>query len=375
VTRPGLSLTLALALVAALPLAACGSKAKPKETEAQRARAVRVFRLEPREIVGALTASGVLMPREEAAVNPEVNGYRVSKVLVDAGTYVKAGQTLAQLDAALITAQLEQQKAVTAQARAQAEQAESQAARVNGLDGQGVLSQEALDTRRFQAKAARATANAQAAALKDIQTRTNKLAVTAPVSGLVLERNVRPGDLAAGSTTAPWFRIAENGEIELKADLSESDLARVRIGQRANVELPSGAVAAGTVRLVSPEVNNDTKLGSVRIHLPVRPDIRSGGYGRALFADATGQSLAVPETAVRYDADGASVMVVGANNRVKRVPIQAGARGGGLVSLIKGPPAGSVVVQSAASFLLDGDIVRPVTGDPAPAKPVASAKR
>jgi len=63
---------------------------------------------------------------------------------------------------------------------------------------------------------------------------------------------------------------------------------------------------------------------------------------------------------VRYDADGASVMVVGANNVVKRVPVTAGARGSGLVALVKGPPAGSLVVKSAASFLLDGDTVRPV---------------
>jgi len=72
--------------------------------------------------------------------------------------------------------------------------------------------------------------------------------------------------------------------------------------------------------------------------------------------------LAVPETAIRYDADGASVMIVGANNRVKRVPVTTGARGGGLVALVKGPPVGSLVIENAAAFLLDGDQVRPVMG-------------
>ena len=345
--------------VAAAPLSACGKKALKKETAAERARAVTVIKVEPRPIVGSVSADGILVPREEVAVIPEVSGFRVARVLVDEGQYVTAGQPLVEIDHALISSQLEQQKALAAQAAVQAEQAEAQALRVKGLDGQGVLSQEQLDQRRFQARAARATANAQAAAARDTETRARKLTVVAPVSGLILERNVRPGDLAAAAGT-PWFRMAQGGEIELKADLSEQDISRVRPGQRANVTLTSGAVAEGFVRVISPQLSSATKLGTVRIHLPVRSDIRSGGYGRAAFADAGGATLAVPETAVRYDADGASVMVVGPDNVVKRVPVTAGARGGGLVALVKGPPAGAMVVKSAASFLLDGDTVRPV---------------
>jgi HlyD family secretion protein len=67
----------------------------------------------------------------------------------------------------------------------------------------------------------------------------------------------------------------------------------------------------------------------------------------------------VPESAIRYDADGASLMVVGADNRVHRVLIEAGVRGSGLVQLVKGPPQGVRVVANSASLLLDGDLVRP----------------
>jgi HlyD family secretion protein len=147
--------------------------------------------------------------------------------------------------------------------------------------------------------------------------------------------------------------------MELQAQLSEDDLARVRPGQHAQVTLPSGAVVTGVVRLISPQIDPQTKLGFVRITLPVRPDVRAGGYARAVFSDATGVAPAVPETAIRYDADGASVMVVQTDNRVKHVPVRTGVRGGGLVQLIEGPPPGTRVVQSAASFLMDGDVVRP----------------
>ena len=363
---------LLLPLLAALALAGC-HKAPVKTTEAEQARAVRIVTLEPRPITGALAASGDLVSREEAAVLPEVSGYRVSKVLVDVGDRVTKGQKLVDLDPALIQGQLAQQEALAAQAAVNAKQAEDQANRVKGLDNEGVLSQEAIDQRRFQARAAQATANAQAAALKDIKTRYAKMAVTAPVSGLVLERTVRPGDMSAAGGGTPWFRLARDSEIELAAQLSDSDLANIRPGQHAEVTLPSGVVVPGVVRLVSPQIDPQTKLGIVRVHLPVSRDIRAGGFGRAVFTDVSGAVPAVPETAVRYDADGASVMVLGPNNRVRHVPVQTGHRGGGYVELLKGPPAGSKIVQNAAAFLLDGDMVRPQFG-PAPAAAASAAK-
>jgi HlyD family secretion protein len=346
-------------LAVVLALAGC-YKPPEKAAEKTQARAVTVVRVETRPVAGALAASGNLLPREEAAVSPEVTGYRVARVLVEEGAYVRAGQPLAQLDSDLIQAQLAQQTALAAQAEAQAQQAEAEAARVRGLDDQGVLSQEQVEQRRFQARAARATATAQAAAARDVRTRAAKLAVTAPVSGLVLSRNVRPGDISASGASEPWFRLARDGQIELVADLSEADLARIRPGMGADVTLPGGGVARGVVRLVSPQVNPETKLGSVRVRLPVRADIRSGGFARAVFTDASAVSAAVPETAVRYDADGASVMVVGADNRVRRVMIQAGTRGAGFVQLVKGPPVGTRIVANAAALMLDGDRVSPV---------------
>jgi HlyD family secretion protein len=297
------------------------------------------------------------MPREEAAVMPEVTGFRVARVLADVGDYVRRGQTLAQLDGALLDAQI-------AQARAQAAQAEDQAQRVRGLEGQGVIADEQIAQRRFQAQAAQAN-------LRQLLTQQRKLAVTAPVSGVILERNVRPGDLSAGGAT-PWFRMARDGQMELSAELAEDALARIRPGQSASVTLASGAVAQGNVRLVSPQVDPQTKLGEVRILMPARSDIRAGGFARAVFADASGMALAAPETAIRYDAEGASVMLVRPDNRVQRASVTTGARGGGWVQLVRGPPAGTRIIKNAAAFLLDGDMVRPTAEGAQPAAKVAA---
>jgi HlyD family secretion protein len=351
-----LLLTLA---AAGLALAGC-KKPPPKTAPAAQTRAVSVTRVELRTIQGSLTSTGDLTPFEEAAVLPEVTGYRVAAVLADVGQWVKKGQVLVRLDPSLIEAQI-------AQAQAQFDQAQDQANRVRGLDNSGVLSQEQIEQRRIQARVA-------AAQLRDLKTRYAKMNVTAPVSGLVLEKTVRPGDLSAGGST-PYFRLARDGLIELQAQLAEEDLAHVHPGTAVMVTLPDGSVVNGTVRLVSPQVDPQTKLGFVRVRLPVQADIRAGGFARAVFLGASSTAPSVPDSAISYDADGASVMVVGADNRIHRVLVQTGQRGGGWVQLVKGPPAGTRVVRAAGGLLLDGDLIRPVEEPAAPAPSGGTARR
>ena len=350
-----LSTVIAVALLAA-SLAGCEKKAA--ETTRQQARSVTVATVAEREIQGGLTASGNLIPREDTAIFPQITGYRVAAVLVDEGSWVKAGQPLVRLDDTLLRAQLAQQEALAAQQQVTARRADEEAARVKGLDTEGILSQEQIDTRRFAAQSAHAQAAAQAAAVNDVRTREGLMVVRAPWAGLVIERNVRPGDQSAGAV--PWFRMAKDGEVELAADLGESALGKLRTGNPVTVTLADGTKVQGRIRLVSPRVDANTKLGRVRISLPVRPDIRAGGFASASFAGATRSPLAVPETAVRYDADGASVMVVGADHKVARISVTTGQRGGGFVELLTGPPVGSTVVARASAMLVAGDTIRPV---------------
>jgi HlyD family secretion protein len=349
-------LPVALALVLILGVAVAGCQKKAAETVRAQARTVTVVMVAPREIEGGLVASGNLIPREDTAIYSQLSGYRVAQVLVDEGTWVKAGQPLARLDDTLLRAQLAQQTAVAVQQNVAAKSADAEAARVKGLDTQGILSQEQIDTRRYAALSAHAQANAQEAVVNDVRTREGLMTVRAPWAGLVIERNVRPGDMGGGAT--PWFRLAKDGKVELAADVGEDALGKLHPGAAARVTLADGTQVPGVVRIVSPGVDAATKLGKVRIALPVRPDVRAGGFARATFLGATRSALAVPETAVRYDADGASVMVVGADAKVSRVAVTTGQRGGGFVELLTGPPAGSKVVSRASAMLVPGDLVR-----------------
>ena len=355
--KPAARALLAAIAIAAVATAvtACGKHAAaPKAAPAQQARAAVVVQVEPRPMQGGLSASGLLVAREEAAVGSDLAGYRIDKVYFEQGAWVRQGQPLIQLDDSLLRAQIAQQAATT-------QQAENEAKRVSGSDIQGVISAEQIDTRRLQAKA-------QEAALDQLKVREAHMTIRAPVGGLILERNVRPGDISSAGGSTPMFRMVRDGLVELNAEVAEDDMSGLHVGDAASVSLPGGAVVAGHIRLVDPQVDSQSKLGRVRVALPVRADLRPGGFGRATFTGVSMAKSAVPETAVRYDADGASVAVVGSDNRVHMAPVTTGRRAQGYVELVRGPPAGSWVLLRAAAFVLEGDPVQPVRNPAAAAK-------
>jgi HlyD family secretion protein len=367
-TRRGIAaaqlLTIGALAIGALTvgLSACHQAATPAQQ--QDARAVSVVRIEMRPIAGGVVTSGILIPRNQVEVSPDLAGYRVSKLYVDEGAWVKAGQPLAEMDPSILKAQYDQQEALARQQAATAQQRDSESARVQGLDKAGVLATEEVQDRRYTADTAHAGAAAALASANEMKTRLAHLTVRAPVSGQVIQRNVNLGDISGGGTS-PWFVLAEDGAVELYADVAEADFDKMKPGLKATVTLADSSTVDGTVRLVGARVDANTRLGKVRISLPVRPDIRSGGYAQASFIDLSRAVLTLPETAVHYDANGASVMAVGSDGKVSQVPVRTGERGGGYVELLTGPPAGTVVVSKAGAQLLPGDYVKPDWGSTA----------
>lgn len=361
-----------------LTLAGCSGGAEKSSSAAgpdpTQPRAVTIARVQMREMVGKYAASGLLVAREEAAVSSELSGYRIAAVLVDQGAVVRAGQPLVRLDDTLLRSRISQARAQVAQAQAQAEQARGEADRVRGLDGTGILADEQIATRRFQAQSAQAAVEVARAQLRDLETQQNRMIIRAPVSGVLLERNVRPGAIA-GSTGDPMFRIARDRLVELDAEVPEVELARMTPGTRAEVVLPSGLRLRGDVRLVSPSVDPQTKLGRVRVRLPVNPQLRPGGFARAEFEREARPVSAVPEKAVQFEASGPQIVVVDGGNRASRRPIRPGVRAGGWVELVQGPPVGTRVALGGGAFLLEGDRVNPVESARAATPVTAPAAR
>jgi hypothetical protein len=171
----------------------------------------------------------------------------------------------------------------------------------------------------------------------------------------------RIGGYAAGAAE-PMFRIVAKGEVELDAEVTETRMAALKVGQSARVEVTGLGTIPGTVRLVSPEVDKGTRLGRVRIFLGDNAGLRVGAFARGSIETASGRGLAVPASAILYGPDGASVQVVRAN-RVETRRIKTGLVAGVLAEVREGLVEGDFVVSRSGTFLRDGDAVRPVMGD------------
>jgi len=352
--------TLGALALATLLLCACAQEAEVGKTvpSSLAAPTVTVTRIVQLPIAEKLTASGILLPREEAAVGPEVAGYQVVEVMVEEGAAVSKGQPLARLDSDLLRARIDQAKAGLAQATASAEQAQAEADRVKTFDAKGAMSVEQIAARRFQARTAEAAVGVARAQLDELLTQEQRLVVRAPVNGVVLERSVRPGDVA--SLSQPMFRIVRDGLVELDAEVPEGALAGIAPGDGATVSMPSGASMEGTVRRISPLVDPLTKLGRVRVSLVPNPQLRVGGYARVAFNRPAVPVPAVAERAVQWEANGPRLIIIDDTNRAHPISVRTGTRDAGFVTLEQGPPVGSRVALGSGVSLLEGDLVNPV---------------
>lgn len=350
------------------------------------AAVVTVARVAPADFTEAVLATGSLVAREEILVGPEVEGLRVTEVLVDEGQRVKKGDVLARLVADTLDAQLAQNDAglartaaAIAQAKANIVQAEARLVesrnayeRAKPLRQAGHMTEAVFDQREQAAR----TAEAQLAAAKDglrvaeaeraqveaqrreLTWRRGRVEVTAPADGIVSRRMARVGGYAAGAAE-PMFRIVAKGEVELDAEIVETRLAAIKAGQPARVEVAGLGEVAGTVRLVSPEVDKATRLGRVRIFLGDNPGLRVGAFARGSIVTANGNGLALPASAVLYGPEGPTVQVVRAN-RVETRRVKTGLAAGALVEVRVGLTEGELVVARSGTFLREGDAVRPM---------------
>ncbi|HUD90887.1 efflux RND transporter periplasmic adaptor subunit [Sphingobium sp.] len=349
-----------MALPLLLSLAACGGHEETRKEPPP--PTVSVARVDLRALDGGFTASGRLIPREEVAIAPELSGYRIAHVQVEEDAQVRAGQVLAVLDDALLRAQIAQARAQLTQQQVASDKARMEAGRVAGLDNMGVVSQEAIDQRRIADRSAQASVGVARAQLDDLLTRQQRLTVRAPVAGRVLQRSARPGEPSASGTVL--FTIARDNLVELDAEVPEAVMGTLATGDPVKVVLASGISVDGRVRLLGARVNNQTGLSTARIALPVRQDLRPGGFAQARFVKAKAPVLSAPEGAVHYDADGAYMQLLDGRDHVHRVAVRTGRRAGDMVEILSGPRRGDRAVMGGGAFVLEGDRVR-VAGEKA----------
>jgi RND family efflux transporter MFP subunit len=339
------------------------------------------------EIVETETVVGSLVPREEILVGVDLDGYRLTELDAEEGDRVKKGQILARLSTDTLQILLAQNAASLARNDAAIAQAKSQIAeasateiearssldRGNSLKSKGFVADNVIDQRRSLADAASARRAAAeqglavaeadktltSAVRRELELRLAKTDIKAPTDGVVLSRNARIGAVVSGSGE-PMFRIAEDGAIELEAQVPETSLAKMAVGQPVMITAASsnGAVR-GTIRLVSPKIDSVTRLGRIRIALPQGVAFNSGAFARGTVEIARHDGVTLPVSAIVTLSGKATAQVV-VDGKVETRAIETGISGNGFTEIKSGVKEGEMVILRAGTFVRDGDMVTPV---------------
>ena len=394
----------AMALLAALSgLALGGARAAEGPAvpdPAAVAPAVTVALAAPREVVERAVVTGTLVPRDEILVAPEVEGLRITELLVEEGAQVARGQPLARLSLEMVLTQeaanaaaIAKAQAAILQARSQIVQAEAAQVEANlALERtrslirtgnatavtleQRISTAQANEGRLGAARGGLQLAEADLAAARaqgaEIALRRTRAEIRAPEAGIVSRRTARIGATATAAGE-PMFRLIARGEIELEGEVPETWMPRLHVGDPARLDWDGGRTLLGRVRRIDPEIDRATRLGRVRISLDPDPTLRIGAFARGKVEVARRTSVAVPLSALLYGADGGASVFVVADARVEARTVVPGLSAEGAMEIRSGLKAGESVVARASSFLRDGDRVRAVVPSPVAPTPAKAA--
>jgi len=354
-----------LALVAVLATgslpARAQSAADKKAAAAAPARpalTVTVARAERSTLPMRIAANGNIAAWQEAVIGTEANGLRLADVKVNVGDVVRRGQTLATFAGETMQVELAQQRAAVAEAEATLAEASANAERAKSLQATGALSEATINQYLTAERTARARLDAQRAATRARQLRVSQTAVLAPDDGVISARSATVGAvLPAGQEL---FRMIRKGRLEWRAEVASADLASIRAGMPATVVPPSGAPLVGTVRMVAPTVDPQTRNGIVYVDLGAGSGARAGMFARGEFDVGESSALTLPQTAVLLRDGFSYAMQVGADGKVIERKLQIGRRVGDRIEVVSGLPADARVVAQGGGFLADGDLVRVV---------------
>ena len=306
-----------------------------------------------------ITGSGPLSAKRDQPIGIAGSGGRVERVLVDAGSWVRAGQVLATVDRSVQAQQANQLAAQVEAARANAALAQSNYQRAIALQGRGFVSKAEIDSKKATRDAAYAQVRVAQAQLAGTRAEIGRLNVVAPASGLILSRNVEVGQIVSPGSGA-LFHLAEGGQMEMRAQLAQQDLSYVHTGMPAEVRpVGSDRSFTGTVWQVSPMIDPQTRLGDVRIAVPYDPVMRPGGFAEAKITSGTTTAPLLPQSAVLSDDKGNYVYIINGKNEVERRDIKIGTVNDNGVTITSGISGSERVVLSAGPFLNPGQKVNP----------------
>ncbi len=273
--------------------------------------------------------TGVVVPRAEAVVNFNLDGYEISDVLVGEGDTVTANQALVKL---------------------------------TRLSSGGGPAAPGGSQPQPSGGAASSAPPPQPATMT----------LNAPAAGLISKSTAKIGAVAAAMPLpppmgpGPLFRIIVGNRLEIEADIAAFQLPKLDVGQRAQARLENGRNVSAAVRAIMPEIDANTQLGKVRLTLDSDPAIRAGMFaGGSINASHSCGGVAVPRSSVQYQTQGGATVQVVRDNTVETRHVRLGLFTDTDIEVQDGVGAGDLVIANAGTSLHDGDQVKPIFADDA----------
>ena len=331
-----------------------------------------------------LNATGYVVAQRKAAIASKASG-RLEWLGVAEGSRVKAGEIIARIDNRDVVAQEASAQAAARASRAMLDQAEAevrdavmQQKRSEDLLAKGFVSQASVDTAKWRTdRAVAGVANAKAAiAVADANARNAQIAVDftlirAPFDGVIVSKSANVGDLVTPFSSAvdskgAVVNMADMGTLEVEADVSESSLSRIKVGQPCEITLDAlpDARFRGRISRIVPTVDRAkatvmTKVQFERIDPRVLPEMSAKV---AFLSQEVTPDEEKPLTAVSPDAlatrAGKTVVFVVREGAAIEVPVTPGARVGDLTSISGAARTGEKAVLRPAPDLANGALVK-----------------
>ena len=269
--------------------------------------------------------TGLVVPRAEAIVNLNIDGYEISEIDAAEGDTVTAGQALAKLR------------------RLAAEPPGGAGGAGGGQDARGGAQQQRMPA---------------------------TMTLNAPAGGLVSKSTARVGAVAPAIPLPPpmgpepLFRIIVDKKLEVEANVPSVQLPKLKPGEVARITLEDGRDFNSQVRAVLPEVDRQTQLGKVRLTVVDDPAIRAGMFARGSIDASHSCGVSIPRSAIQYQTAGTTAQVVrGAMVETRRVVL--GFASDTDIEVREGIKEGELVIANAGTSLHDGDKVKPLIADEA----------
>jgi cobalt-zinc-cadmium efflux system membrane fusion protein len=282
---------------------------------------------------------------------------RVEKLLVDVGTKVGVGQPLAYIQSPDFgVAQTEARKADATFKVAKAQLTRAKELAANGIVSTKDLQQAEADFAAADAEVRRSSARLQLyASRSDAPNSDQRFALSSPLAGLVVERNLNPGqELKSDQSASPQFVVTDPTRLWVQLDASETDLKHFRTGMPvliSSVQYPDDAFR-GELTLVSDFIDPVTRTLKLRAKITnADRRLKAEMFVNARIALEKDDFLSVPDKAVYLEGMRNFVFVKVGEGKFARTAVRAGPNTGGMVPILSGLKPGAEVVVGGSLFL------------------------